>query len=560
MNAKWTSPIVATLMLLGLAACGGGGGGAPAGTLSLSASSSAVSLTRGASTSLPVTLTPQDGFSGTVSFVLEKDDGTAAPAGLSVTPSDTTVSGATTVTLTLASTTETPTGSHALRLRASGGALAATCGSHCADFSLYVAARGDLDPTFGSGGKVSTSFVTASDLTTDSADRGHALALAPDGKIVVAGTTTAGGIFRGFGSSNQNFALARYNPDGSLDTSFGGSIFSSGGGKAVTLFADDYNDEARALALAPDGKIVAAGLTAKGTDSRFALARYNADGALDATFGSDGRVVTPIGSTNSSAYAVALAPTGKIVVAGYSYNGTNFDFALARYNADGTLDTTFGSGGKVLTPIGASDEIAYALALAPDGKLVVAGYSHSGTKFDFALARYNADGTLDPTFGSGGKVLTPIGAGHDYAFALALAPDGKIVVVGMSSNGGNADFALARYNADGSLDTTFGSGGKVVTPIGTSHDQAYAVALAPDGRIVVAGSTYNGTKYDFALARYNADGSLDTGFGSGGKVVTTIGSGDDETYALALAPDGRIVVAGKSFNGTAFDFALVRYY
>lgn len=181
-----------------LAACGGGGGGGgrapPAGTLSLSASPNAIALTRGGSTSLPVTLTPDPGFSGTVAFVLEKADG-LAPVGLSVAPPSATVSGAATVTLTVASTTATPTGSHTLRLRASGGSLASTCGSHCASFGLYVAARGDLDPTFGSGGKVVTAMGTGNDYAS-------ALALAPDGKTVVAGVSSTG--------TNQDFALARY--------------------------------------------------------------------------------------------------------------------------------------------------------------------------------------------------------------------------------------------------------------------------------------------------------------------------------------------------------------
>ena len=485
MKHDWKPAIFAGLVLLGLAACGGGGAGSapPAGTLQLSTSSSAIALTRGGSTSLPVTLTADAGFSGTVSFVLEKADGSAAPAGLSVTPPDATVSGATTVTLTVVSTTATPTGSHALRLRASGGALSATCGSHCASFSLYVAARGDLDPAFGGGGKVTTAFGTNTD------DEAHALALAPDGKIVVAGSSHNG--------TNYDFALARYNADGSLDSTFGN------GGKLTTGIGASH-DEAHALALAPDGKIVAAGTSYNGTNTDFALVRYNADGSLDSTFGSGGKVVTPIGAGDDYANDLALAPDGKIVVAGRSYNGTNFDFALARYNADGSLDASFGSGGKVVTPIGSGYDQAFALALAPDGKIVAGGQSYAGsTNMDFALVRYNADGSLDTTFGNGGKVVTAIGSGFDWATGLALAPDGKIVVTGASSNGMNFDFALVRYNADGSLDTTFGNGGKLTTAIGANEDLARAVALAPDGRIVVAGESDTGTNIDFALARYD---------------------------------------------------------
>ncbi|MFN3564715.1 MAG: WD40 repeat domain-containing protein [Burkholderiaceae bacterium] len=397
---------------------------------------------------------------------------------------------------------------------------------------------GTLDTAFGNGGKV----VTAIGTNTDEA---YAVALAPDGRIVAAG--------RSF-STNNDFALARYNANGSLDATFGS------GGKVTTAIGSG-DDRAYALALAPDGKIVVAGYSDAGsTDRDFALARYNANGSLDASFGSGGKVTTAFGSGTDEAYALALAPDGKIVAAGRSHNGMNYDFALARYNADGSLDTTFGSGGKVVTAIGAGTDEAYAIALAPDGKIVVAGVSRNGTKFDFALARYNADGSLDASGGSGGKLVTAIGSGLDLATGLALAPDGRIVAAGRSHNGANLDFALARYNADGSLDTTFGSGGKVTTAIGASDDIAYDLALAPDGRIVVAGASDNGTNFDFALARYNANGSLDASFGSGGKVTTAFGSGTDDAYALARAPDGKIVVAGRSANGTDYDFALARYY
>ncbi|GAB4483392.1 MAG: hypothetical protein OHK0044_32620 [Burkholderiaceae bacterium] len=468
--------------------------------------------------------------------MLEKADGTPAPAGLSVTPTDATVSGTTTVTLTVVSTAVTPTGSHALRLRANGASLASSCGSHCASFGLYVAARGDLDPTFGSGGKVTTPIGATDDLA-------YAVALAPDGRIVVAGASANG--------ADYDFALARYNADGSLDTTFGI------GGKVVTAIGG--SDHIYAMALAPDGRIVAAGAAYSITGRYVALARYNADGSLDTSFGNGGKVVTAIGGANASAYAVVLAPSGKIVVAGASHNGADYDFALARYNTDGTPDTSFGGGGKVVTPIGSSDDGAQALALAPDGRIVVAGYSRGGTGNDFALARYNADGSLDTSFGNGGKIVTAMGTGDAAAYALALAPDGRIVVAGYSI-GADYDFALARYNADGSLDATFGSGGKVVTRVGSGDDAPKALALAPDGRIVVAGSSGSGANSDFALARYNADGSLDTSFGNGGKVTIGIGTIASLAYAMALAPDGRIVVAGASFNGAGTDFALARYY
>jgi len=228
------------------------------------------------------------------------------------------------------------------------------------------------------------------------------------------------------------------------------------------------------------------------------------------------------------AQAQVIQSDGKIVVAGYAYNGTDYDFALARYNSDGSLDTTnFGSGtGKVTTPFGTGSDQAFAVALQSDGKIVVAGTTRSQGKSDFAVARYNSDGSLDETnFGNGtGKVTLSIGSDDAIAYAVAIQPaDGKIVVAGVASNAENTDFALARFNSDGTIDDTgFGAGtGMVMTDFGAG-DIANALVLQSSGKIMVAGNADMGagTKSDFALARYNSDGSLDTtGFGSGGKVT-----------------------------------------
>src|SRR5262249_46861010 len=284
----------------------------------------------------------------------------------------------------------------------------------------------------------------------------------------------------------SSFALVRYNADGSLDTTFGT------GGKVVTASLGD----AFALSIRSDGKLVVAGGRTQ-SPSTFVLARYNSDGSLDTTFGSGGTVVR---TDFSGLYAaLVLQPDGKIVVA-----GGNGDFVLARYNDDGSLDTTFGSGGTLTTDFSGRDDEPYALAIQSDGKIVAAGRTTttSGTVLsDFALARYNSDGSLDMTFATGGKVTTtfpsPFPGG---AYALALQPDGKIVAAG----GGflvESGIRLARYNSDGSLDITFGVGGKV----GLYDPDAKAVALQPDGKIVVA--TYPFVS-DVGLVRYNNDGSL----------------------------------------------------
>jgi uncharacterized delta-60 repeat protein len=402
------------------------------------------------------------------------------------------------------------------------------------------ATPGGLDPTFGANGKVTTSISWGG-----YDDYGYGLALQPDGNIVVAG--------RSFNvATAQDFGLVRYKPDGSLDASFNGT------GKVTTAFGSGV-DEASDLALQSDGKLVAAGYSNNGFNYDFAVARYKTDGSLDTSFKGTGKVTTPFALYDDLAYALALQPDGKLVVAGRSFNGSNADFALARYKPDGSLDTAFNGTGKVTTAIGPSDDEAYGLALQPDGKVVAAGLSRNGSQTVFAVARYNPNGSLDTSFNGTGKVTTAIGSTYASADALALQPDGKLVAAGIGQNGSNFDFALARYNPNGSLDTSFNGTGKVTTAIGPSTDDAIDLALQPDGKLVAAGYSDNGSEHDFALARYNANGTLDPGFGSGGKVTTAIGSGTDEAYGLALQPDGKLVAAGQSWNGSKYVFALVRY-
>ena len=199
------------------------------------------------------------------------------------------------------------------------------------------------------------------------------------------------------------------------------------------------------------------------------------------------------------------------------------------------------------------------MVLQPDGKIVVAGLAYNGADDDFALVRYNVDGSLDTTFGTNGKVATGFGLGQDAAFAVALTPDGKIVTVGYAYNGADYDFAVARFDPGGSLDTMFDSDGKVTTDFGSGSDGAWAVAVLGDGRIVAAGEAYNGVDIDLAIARYNADGTLDAGFDSDGKAAHDFGSGDDAAIAMDILEDGRMLVAGYADNGADYDFAVARY-
>jgi uncharacterized delta-60 repeat protein len=399
-----------------------------------------------------------------------------------------------------------------------------------------LASPGSLDLSFGAGGKVTTPFGSGY-------DSAEALALQANGRLVAAGST--------FNGSNDDFAVARYNPNGSLDTSFNGT-------GRVTTAIGSAEDDAAALVLQPDGKLVAAGTSRLNGKEVFALARYNPDGSLDTSFNGTGKVTTPVGAIADNVHGLALQPDGKLVAAGYSWDGTRNVFALARYNPDGSLDTSFNGTGTVMTAIGSGNDSAAALVLQPNGRIVVAGSSANGSNNEFALARYNADGSLDTSFNGTGKVTTAFGAGLAGAQALAIQPDGKLVAAGSYYKSVFA-FALARYNPDGSLDTSFNGTGKVTTAVGPGifpGDFVEALALQPDGRIVAAGRSWNGSSHDLALARYNPNGALDTSFNGTGKVRTSLGSGNDGAEALVRQPDGRLVVAGYSSNG---DFALARY-
>ncbi len=404
------------------------------------------------------------------------------------------------------------------------------------------AAPGDLDLTFGTGGKVTT------DIGSITNDGAHDIAIQTDGKILVAGSTSDG--------TKGNFALVRYTATGTLDPSFGS------GGKVTTAIGS-RGDGARSIIVQADGRILVAGNSNSGTQLNpnldFALVRYTSAGALDTTFGTGGKVTTPIGSSDDVSYDLAVQADGKILVVGYTVVGSDYDLAMVRYTATGALDTTFGTGGKVVTPVGTWLDIGRSVTVQADGKIVVVGNSaNSGNPYDFAVVRYTSAGALDTSFGTGGKVTTPIGTDDDRARGVVVLGDGKIVVSGDFDNGTHSDFAVVRYTAAGALDATFGTGGKATTVIG-GISEGGKMALQPDGKILLTGSYFNGSNYDLATVRFTAVGSLDTTFGTSGKVTTPIGSLNDLGAGIALQEDRKIVVAGSTTVGTTSDFAVVRY-
>ncbi|MEV0175179.1 calcium-binding protein [Streptomyces sp. NPDC050803] len=388
-----------------------------------------------------------------------------------------------------------------------------------------AAAPGDLDPAFSGDGKV------LADFGYD--ETGNDVALQPDGRIVTVGST--GGDF-----TTSDFALTRHNPDGTPDTTFG-----IAGGVATDTTPAALDDWANAVTLQPDGKIVVVGTAWRDYENCcwFVVARYNADGSLDPTFSGDGIDYADIDGP-TEAMDVAIDSQNRIVAAGY----TGGLVALTRYLPDGTPDTSFGGDGVVTADATPDTQEAggdaRSLALQSDGKIVVGGEVGS-TSFDFVLMRFHPDGTVDSGFGTAGIARTDLG-GYDSVESLAIQPDGRIVAGGSSDD----RVALARYTTNGTLDTSFDGDGRVVTTGASAVD----MALQPDGRIVTVGG--NGPGGNFAVLRYNPDGSQDTGFGTGGVATADFG-GIDYARAVVLQPDGGIVAAGR--GGPATDFALARF-
>ncbi|MFN6440948.1 MAG: DUF4347 domain-containing protein [Nostoc sp. DedSLP01] len=353
-------------------------------------------------------------------------------------------------------------------------------------------------------------------------------------------------------NSNGNFAVARYNPDGSLDSSFGN------GGKAIADFANQ-TDKPYSVTIQPDGKILIAGITYNGNQTDAALIRYNPNGSLDTTFGTGGKVVTNFEGKNEWIKSVAVQSDGKIIVGGYlnPNDGTlNNDFLLIRYNSDGSLDTSFGNGGRVLTSMSDGQDGIASILIQPDGKIVVTGGVMVNGSNNFILARYNSNGSIDTNFGSSGKVITDFPGTHDFGYSVALGSDGKIVVAGGTGDIGlNGNFALTRYNSDGTLDANFGNGGKVVTDLG-GNDVGLSLAILQDGKIVVSGFAENANaNRDFALVAYNSNGSLDTSFGDSGKVITPVNGSSFQETRVAVQSDGKIVVTGSDSG----NFVVARY-
>ena len=376
-----------------------------------------------------------------------------------------------------------------------------------------MASPGDLDTSFGSGGKKTINF--------GGTDDPRVVLVQPNGRIVVAGG----------GAAASSFCVVRLRTNGTLDTTFG-----SGGKKVIDFGGDD--ESVFGAALQADGKIVLAG----DSHLKVAVARLKPNGALDPSFEGDGKKVFSWGALGR-AQAVVVAPNGKILLAGFSGpEGGNIQ--VARLKTNGLLDTTFGTGGKAAVDFG-GDDFGMAMARQADGRILVAGRSSAAGA---VVARLRATGTLDPDFDGDGRVTLP---GGGSASAVLVQPDRNIVVAGNAM--GSGVMTVTRLTPTGALDLTFGAGGTASIDFGSLADLAAGAALQPNGKIVVAG--YTQSSEDVAVARLNANGSPDPTFGVAGKATVEFGVA---TFgqAVALQSNGRIVVAGQKTGGD--DFAVAR--
>jgi uncharacterized delta-60 repeat protein len=414
-------------------------------------------------------------------------------------------------------------------------------------FSVGLASSGDLDTSFGKEGKVTNDFFGLTDVARN-------IIIDKNNKILISGGATKKNL-------NDHFAMARYHEDGSLDLSFGKK------GKVTTgKIADNkYVDGGiEGMGLQSDGKIIACGrantLSARG----LVLVRYKSDGSLDSSFGEEAFALTPDpAETTIWPLALIIDAEDKIIVVASAFqkNGDNASFALFRFNADGTSDTSFGTAGQVFTSISEGANVPRAVKIDRDNKIVVGGFSGDNK---WVVARYNSDGSLDKAFGHAGIATILFNPnGVDTLHALAIQEDGKIIVGGDVQVGSYAglrmvDFGLARLSPEGELDLSFNQSGKQITYfVQPAASTLWALTIQADGKIVAVGdaSIVNA----LGVARYNTDGSLDMSFGEEGKKITPCGK-TCHWEGVGLQPDGKIVAAGYIWNGKHYDMALVRHH
>ena len=386
-----------------------------------------------------------------------------------------------------------------------------------------------LDNSFGTNGKVHTSFGNFSTYF-------NALAMQNDGKIYAVGAK------EGSFSETNGIFISRYNTDGLLDISYNSTGVNGASGTKEIGYGSSF-EFCHTAVLQPDNKLIVAG----SSNGSFSISRLLENGDYDTDFSGDGKMIYSFGTGNGSKInKILLQSDGKILAIGQAYSGTDYDFGAARFNTDGSLDTTFGVSGKVRVAIGPANDFGQDAVLQPDGKIVITGYSKNALGYDtFSAIRLNNDGSLDINFATNGKIYFNIPSKLDcVAEAVTLQLDGRILIAGHA----DGDFAVLRYNTNGTLDNSFGNSGYTTTDFGNSQDKVYAISIQANGKIIIAGNSYDpliSTFLDFGIASYNADGSLDNTFDTDGKMTISMGysSGIKD---MIIQNDGKLIFGGYS--------------
>jgi uncharacterized delta-60 repeat protein len=335
-------------------------------------------------------------------------------------------------------------------------------------------------------------------------------------------------------------------------------------GRVITDIGTGASDTAFAVtAYETEGKVIAVGRSSADPSEGFAVVRYNADGSLDLTFGVGGKQIIDLSGTSDTARAVAVDAQGRVVVAGYTGPGLEpNDMAAVRLTSNGMLDLDFGVGGKQTVDFGGRDDRALGVAVDSQGRIVLGGTSQAPfSQDDFAVARLTEDGELDGSFASGGTLLIDFGSDEDVASGLAVDSSDRVLIAGYTSTSESGlDFAIARLSEGGALDSNFGTGGKQTFDFAGQNDVGLGVTIDSQGRVVMAGHSQQvGTGRDFAAARLSDVGELDETFGIGGKQTIDLGSTTDIGWDVSIDSQGRVVIGGHSVQAeTGFDFAAAR--
>jgi uncharacterized delta-60 repeat protein len=391
---------------------------------------------------------------------------------------------------------------------------------------------GTLDITFDLDGKKYFGFSSQNDY-------GEFVLIQADNKIVVGGKSSLTG-------GNLSFSLARMHPDGTFDTTFGT------GGKVTTTYGTE-GFEAVSGALQSDGKIIAIGTSfinsSLGT-AQVAVVRYNTDGTLDTSFDSDGIVLTQISASNEDfGKTVKIQPDGKIVVAVQARINLNWDFVLVRYNTDGTLDTTFDNDGIARTNL-PTQEAIYDIALQNDGKIVATGYK-AVTNDDLFIARYNSDGSLDTSFATNGFFTFDFANNQNYGASIAITSDNKIVIAGRYQNTSFFSPFVAKLNNNGTFDTSFDTDGILIL---TTDESISDVALQSDDKIITFGTSNS----KFGVWKLNSNGTFDATFGNNGKAEVLVNTNFSFGNSGAIQSDGKIVMIGMTFESSFLKYGVIR--